>query len=112
MPQFVVARTIAALAGILDGLLRLYFWIVVIRAVLSWVNPDPRNPIVRFLYAVTEPVLYGIRRRLPFLQAGSLDLTPLALILGIEFARMVIVPSLFELAAQIGSVASRAFLVV
>ena len=103
MPQFVLGRIILAIASMLDGLLSLYFWIVLISALLSWVNPDPRNPIVRFLYAVTDPVLYQIRRRLPFVIAGGIDFSPLVLILGIQFTKIVLVESLFRLAYEISA---------
>jgi len=103
MPQFVLRQTIEALASVLNSLLELYFWIVVISAVLSWVSPDPRNPIVRFLYSVTEPVLYWMRRRLPFLIVGNFDLSPLVLMLGIRFMQRVLVASLYELALRIAA---------
>ena len=70
--MYLLENFIQAIAFTLDSLLSIYFWIVLISALLSWVNPDPRNPIVRFLYSVTEPVLYHIRRRLPFVVAGGL----------------------------------------
>ena len=107
MPQFVVRQTIEALASVLNSLLELYFWIVLISALLSWVSPDPRNPIVRFLYSVTEPVLYWMRRRLPFLIVGNFDLSPLVLMLGIRFVQRVLVASLYELAFRIGTAAAR-----
>jgi YggT family protein len=103
MPQFVLHQIIVAVATILDNLLWLYLWMVIISALLSWVNPDPRNPIVRFLYSVTEPVLYQIRRRLPFVFAGGIDFSPLILMLAIQFVRMVLVPSLFRLAYEISA---------
>ena len=106
MPQFVVARAIVALGSVLDSLLGLYFYIVLIAALLSWVNPDPRNPIVRFLYAVTEPVLYWLRRRLPFLVIGGFDLSPIILLLGIRFVQSIVVPSLWELAHRVETAAS------
>src|SRR5204862_3616544 len=102
MPQFVLRQTIEALASVLNSLLELYFWIVLISALLSWVSPDPRNPIVRFLYSVTEPVLYHIRRRLPFVVAGGLDLSPLVLMIGIQFAKMLVVKSLYDLSLRVG----------
>src|SRR5204863_426703 len=74
------------------------FWLIIIGAVLSWVSPDPRNPIVRFIYGVTEPVLYQVRRRLPFVIVGGLDLSPIVVILAIMFAQTVIVQSLRRLA--------------
>jgi len=107
MPQFVLRQAIEALASILNSLLELYFWIVLIAALLSWVSPDPRNPIVRFLYSVTEPVLYWMRRRLPFLVVGNFDLSPLVLMFGIRFVQRVLVASLFELALRLGTAAAR-----
>jgi YggT family protein len=65
--------------------------------VLSWVSPDPFNPIVRFLYRVTEPVLRPIRRRLPTFQMG-LDLSPMVVILAIYFLQAFLVESLRDLA--------------
>jgi len=106
MLEFVVRQFTFALASVLDSLLTLYMWIVIIAALLSWVNPDPRNPIVRFLYNVTEPVLYQIRRRLPFVHAAGFDLSPLVLIIGIQFAKMVVVRSLYELALRMNVEAS------
>jgi len=101
MPGFVLRQTIEALATILDSLLRLYFWILLISALLSWVNPDPRNPIVWFFYSVTDPVLYWVRRHMPFVIVGSIDLSPLVVMAGIWFAQLVIVRSLYELAFRI-----------
>ena len=63
--MFVLANLLIALAQVVDYLLTAYMWIVIARAIISWVNPDPYNPIVRFLYSATEPVLYRIRRLLP-----------------------------------------------
>lgn len=104
MPQYVLRQAIEAVAGILNSLLELYFWIVLIAVLLTWVNPDPRNPIVRFLYGVTEPVLYQIRRRLPFVVAGGLDLSPLVLMIGIQFTKMLVVKSLYELSLRVSAV--------
>src|SRR2546426_9251528 len=105
----VLFRAIEALAGMLNSLLEFYFWIVFISALLSWVSPDPRNPIVRFLYSVTEPVLYWMRRRIPFLIVGNFDLSPLVLLLGIRFVQRVLVASLYELAFRIATEGVRTF---
>jgi len=102
--MFLLENFIRAVAYTLDSLLNIYFWIVLISALLSWVNPDPRNPIVRFLYGVTEPVLYHIRRRLPFVVAGGFDLSPLVLMIGIQFTRMLVVKSLFDLSLRVGGI--------
>jgi YggT family protein len=101
MVHYVLAQFTAFLADALNMLLTLYLWIVIAAAVLSWVSPDPRNPIVRFLYSVTEPVLYQVRRRLPFVRAGGIDFSPLVIILAIMFAQRVVVGSLRQLAVQI-----------
>lgn len=89
---------VQAAAFVLDTVLTLYFWVVIISALLSWVNPDPYNPIVRFLRGATEPVFYKIRRSLPFLIMGGFDLTPLVVLLGIQVLKIVVVQNLFKLA--------------
>lgn len=89
-----------ALAQVLDIVLWAYMWIVVARALVSWVNPDPYNPIVRFLYAVTEPLLYRIRRALP-VYAGGIDIAPLIVFVGVIFLQRFLVRSLYDLAQSI-----------
>src|SRR5262245_33020250 len=79
-----------------------YLYIVVIAALLTWVNPDPHNPIVRFLYAATEPALARVRRFFPFVSSGTIDFSPLVLIAVIIFLRIALVGSLFRLGSQIG----------
>ncbi len=82
-----------ALAKVLKLVLTLYMWIIVARAVLSWVNPDPFNPVVRFIHNVTEPILQPIRRRLPMAYAG-IDFSPIIVFLGIMFLSYWLVPSI------------------
>lgn len=88
-----VGYFIVALAKVMDTVLFIYMWIIIIRAVLSWVNPDPYNPIVRFIHNVTEPVLYQIRRRLP-VSFGGIDLSPVIVLLIIMFLQNFVVRSL------------------
>ncbi|WP_305043354.1 YggT family protein [Geoalkalibacter sp.] len=76
------ASLLVAAARIVNLAIQLYIYVVIARAIVSWVSPDPYNPIVRFLYNLTDPVLNRIRRVLP-LQFGGLDLSPLALIFGL-----------------------------
>lgn len=90
----IVALFFKAVAGILDFLLTAYFWIVIISAILSWVRPDPYSPVVRFLYALTEPVFYRIRRWLPFVMIGGFDLSPIVVLLAIQFLQHFLVPML------------------
>jgi YggT family protein len=75
-------------------------WIVIARAILSWVNPDPYNPIVRFIHNVTEPVLYPIRRRIP-LSFGGIDFSPVIVLLVVIFLQRFVVHSVYELALSL-----------
>ncbi len=93
--MFVFGNLFIAIGSILDILLNIYTWVIIIAALLSWVSPDPYNPIVRLLYGVTEPVLRPIRRRLGIL--GGIDLSPIVALLIIFFLRYFIVKSLIEL---------------
>jgi YggT family protein len=76
-------------------------YIVIARAIISWVNPDPYNPIVRFLNSVTEPVLLRIRRKLPLL-FGGMDVSPIVVILAIIFIQSFVVQSLVQMATRLG----------
>jgi YggT family protein len=98
--MFVIGNFLAAVARILDIALNLYMWMIIARAVISWVNPDPFNPIVRFLSSVTEPVLYAVRRRIP-LFFGGFDFSPILVILAIIFVQSFLVQSLLQLAQRL-----------
>jgi len=98
--MFVLGNFIIALAKILDIALTLYMWIIIGRALISWVNPDPYNQIVVFLYRVTEPVLSPIRRRLPMSNVG-IDFSPVIVILIILFLQYFLVKTLIELASRL-----------
>jgi YggT family protein len=95
--MFVIANFFGAIAVVADYALTLYMWIVIAGAVLSWVNPDPYNPIVRFIHRATEPVYYQIRKRLP-VNFGGLDVSPIIVILIIFFLKEFVVNSLHGLA--------------
>ena len=90
-----------ALAGIIDFLLTAYMWVIIGRAVISWVNADPYNPIVRFLYEITEPLLGRIRRYLP-VSMGSMDFSPVILIVIIMFLQSFLVPTIKQMAHGMG----------
>ncbi len=98
--MFIVANFLIALAQVVDYLLWAYMWIVVARAVISWVNPDPYNPIVRFLHSVTDPLFYRIRRILP-LYAGGIDFSPIVVFIAIIFLQRFLVQSLYDLARSL-----------
>jgi YggT family protein len=95
--MFVLGNFIGAFAGVLDTVLTIYLWIVIIAALISWVNPDPYNPIVRFLYGVTDPVFAIIRRKLP-LPAMGIDISPIIVILVIIFLQRFLVQTLYQVA--------------
>jgi len=83
----------------LNYVLTFYMWIVIARAVLSWVNPDPYNPIVRFIHNVTEPVLHRIRTKIP-VNFGGIDFSPILVILAVVFLQNFVVNSLIRLSAS------------
>jgi YggT family protein len=95
---FVLGDFLWAVARLVDYVLWAYLWIVVIRALISWVNPDPWNPVVRFLHQVTEPVLRPIRRRLPM---TGIDFSPVVVILAIYFLQWFLVRALEDAASQL-----------
>jgi YggT family protein len=73
-----------AVVQTLHSVINLYIWIVIIAALLSFVRPDPRNPVVQVLYRLTEPALDFIRRKMPFVVFSGVDLSPLVIILGLQ----------------------------
>ena len=99
--MFILANFLVAVARILDFALTLYMWVIIIRALISWVNPDPYNMIVRILNSITEPVLYPIRRRIP-IYFGGIDFSPILVIMAIVFLKYFLVRSLIQLAARLG----------
>ena len=94
--MFVLGNFIVAVARIIDIALTIYMWIIIIRALISWVNPDPYNQIVRILYQITEPVMALVRRWIPFRGMG-IDLSPMIILLAIVFLQSFLVPSLMQL---------------
>jgi len=99
--MFMISNFLVALAKLINFVLSAYIWIIIGRAIISWVNPDPHNPIVRFLYEVTEPVLSRIRRYVPAF-IGGIDFAPMIVILVIIFLQSFLVPTLMQLAATLG----------
>ncbi len=94
--MFVLSNFIIGLAKVIDIALTLYMWIIIFRALISWVNPDPYNQIVIFLYRVTEPVLGPIRRRLPMRNVG-IDISPIIVILVIIFLQYFLVETMIQM---------------
>ncbi len=98
--MFVAGNFLGALAGLLDTVLTLYVWIIVGRAVISWVNADPYNPIVRMLCNLTDPVLDRLRQALP-MSFGGIDMSPIVAIFIVWFLRAFLVTSLYDLARTV-----------
>ena len=99
--MFVFGDLLISIARIVDWLLDLYKWIVIISAILSWVNPDPYNPIVRFLRAVTEP-LYRPLRRIVGYRFGPIDISPLIVLIVIIFLQSFLVRTIIKIGYQFG----------
>ena len=98
--MFILGNFLSATAQILKIILELYMWIMIIRSLLSWVNPDPYNPIVQFLTSITEPVLYRVRQLMPMSGAG-IDFSPMIVILLIIFLQSFLVNSIGTLAMRL-----------
>ena len=98
--MFILGNFLSATAQILKIVLELYMWIIIIRALLSWVNPDPYNPVVQFLNSITEPVLYRVRQLIPMSSIG-VDFSPIVVILVIIFLQSFLVNSIGMLATRL-----------
>ena len=94
--MFLFSNFLHAGATIIDYILWIYIWIIIIRSLISWVSPDPYNPVVQILYRITEPVLAQVRRRMP--DFGGMDFSPLVVILVIIFLQKFLVRSLYDMA--------------
>jgi len=99
--MFVFGDLLITVARIVDVLLEAYKWVVIIAALISWVNPDPYNPIVRFLHAVTEPVFRPIRRLIGY-RLGPIDISPIVVILAIIFIQSFLVRTLIKVGYKFG----------
>jgi YggT family protein len=99
--MFVLSNFITASAHILDIILTILYWLILIRALISWVNPDPYNPIVQFLYKTTEPILYPIRKVLPLSLKFGIDISPIIAFLIILFFKSFLINTLLDLAIRL-----------
>lgn len=97
--MFILANLVNALAFLLDSILTIYMYILIARAIISWVNPDPYNPVVNFLHRVTEPVLSPIRRLLP--DMGGIDVSPIVVFMIIIFLQKFMIHSLMEIGIRL-----------
>jgi len=94
--MFILGNILTGIAEVLDVVLTIYMWVIVIRALISWVNPDPYNPIVQILQKMTEPVLRPLRKLVPAYRIG-VDLAPLIAILIIIFLKAALIKTLYRL---------------
>ena len=97
--MFILSNLLVAVANVLNVLLTIAYWLVLIRALISWVNPDPYNPIVQFLYKSTDPILYPIRKMLPF--SFGIDISPIIAFLAIMFLKSFLVNTILDLAIRL-----------
>ena len=100
--MFAVSNLLLALAKLLDMVLTILYWLILIRAVISWVKPDPYNPIVQFLYKATEPILSPIRKLLPLGFRFGIDISPIIAFLAILFLQSFLVKTLVDFSLRLG----------
>ncbi|MEI6630987.1 MAG: YggT family protein [bacterium] len=101
--MFAFSNLLVALAKIVDIVLTIFYWLILIRALISWVSPDPFNPIVQFLYRATEPVLEPVRRMLPFSLKFGIDISPLLVFMAIIFLKSFLVKTLLDLSFRLST---------
>ncbi len=99
--MFAFSNFFLALAKIVDIFLTILYWLILIRALISWVNPDPYNPIVQFLYKTTEPILYPIKKILPLNFRFGIDISPIIAFLIIIFLKSFLVRTLIDLSLRL-----------
>ena len=99
--MFALSNLLVAVAHVLDILLTILYWLILIRALISWVNPDPFNPIVQLLNNVTEPILYPIRKLLPLGFRFGIDISPIIAFLAIIFLKSFLVRTLLDLSLRL-----------
>lgn len=97
--MILLSNIIYGVATILDTVLSIYSWVIIIATLLTWVRPDPYNPIVRTLNVITEPVFYRIRKHLPFTFVGGIDLSPVVALLAIQLVKLVVVRTMIQWSA-------------
>lgn len=97
--MFALSNLLIAVAHIVNFILTIMYWLVMARAVLSWVSPDPDNPIVQFLYRMTEPLLRPVRENLPIM---GMDISPIVVFMAIMFLKTFLVRTIIDIASRVG----------
>jgi len=100
--MMIIGTLLQALAQILHMVINIYIWVVIIAALITWVRPDPYNPIVQTLYRLTEPAYALVRRYIPTV-IGGIDLAPLIIIIALQFIDLFFVRLLMNLAYRLGA---------
>ncbi len=99
--MFILSNLVVAIANILDAILTIFYWLILVRAVISWFNLDPFNPIVQFLHKTTEPILAPVRRILPLGFRFGIDISPIIVFLAIMFLRSFLIRTLLDISIRI-----------
>ena len=99
--MFIFSNLLAAVASLLNIILTILYWLILIRALVSWVNPDPYNPVVQFLYKATEPILYPIRKMIPVSFGIGIDISPIIAFLMLIFLRSFLVKTLLDISFRL-----------
>ena len=99
--MFILSNFLASAAQVLEVGLTIFYWLLLVRCIISWVNPDPYNTLVQFLYKVTEPVLFPIRKFIPPAWGIGLDISPLIAFLVLLFVKSFLVRTLLDVAARL-----------
>jgi len=99
--MFIFSNFLYALANVIGIILNILTCLIFIRAIISWVSPDPFNPIVQFLYKTTEPILEPIRRILPLGFRYGLDISPIIAFIIIYFLKDFLVRTLYSIALRL-----------
>lgn len=96
----ILSTFIQAIAQILSMVINIYIWVIIISALISWVRPDPYNPIVQILYRLTEPVYAFVRRFVPTV-FGGIDIAPIIILVALQFINLFFIKLLFGLASSV-----------
>lgn len=99
--MFILSNFLSSLAQVIDVALTVLYWLIIIRALISWVNPDPYNPIVQILHKTTEPILYPIRKILPLDFRFGIDISPIIAFLIIIFLKSFLVRTILDLSLKL-----------
>ena len=90
-----MSTLIFALVQLIHTLITIYIWIIIIAALFSFIRPDPYNPLVKFIHQITEPAFAWVRRKMPFVIVGGMDLSPLVILLGLQFLDTFLLRAVF-----------------